>query len=251
MEIIETDNINKLISFPIAIGAGRTARCYKMKDGNVIKIYKHNRMARELISDPFFEDKMMRIDSISNETFIGPKKLVYQNGKIAGYIYELLDGKTLSKLSPKTRLSTIVQDLDVVFRNIKKISDQKFALWDVHTNNIIFDGGYRVIDLDQGGFSVLKSEEEIYLQNAKMVIQTIFDQIYGTNIDRSAEYNRVDVKKYLDSKYLSMRVIELLCDKFKVICEDDDPTLQRIKDKTLAYYKYNNPTYTNRRDFNQ
>ena len=238
MEIIETDNIKKLISFPISIGAGCTARCYKTKEGNVIKIYKHNRFAKELLARPFFEDNMRHIDVISNETFIGPKKLVYQDGKIVGYIYELLHGKTLSKLSSKTRLSTVVQDLDVVFENIKKISQQKFALGDVHTKNIIFDGGYRVIDLDQGGFLTLKSEEEIYLDNARMVIQTIFDQIYGTNIDRSAEYTHVKVDKYINSDYLSMKVIELLCDKYRSVCNSDNPTIQEIKDKTLSYYKY-------------
>lgn len=231
MERVYTDSIKKMLKFPLPIGIGTTARCYIGKDGNVIKLYKDNSDTRFLLKTDNYEEKLVEIGKVSNDTFIGPKKLLYVDNKLAGYIYEYIKGHELAHMRKSARLSQIFGSFEIVLDNIKKISDSHFILRDVHGKNILFNGDYHVIDLDRGVFEDY-DPKTIYNRNTSEVFITLIDQIYGLKPWHDATYSRVNINKY---KYddVDMNLVNDLCNALKDACEDDNPTIHKIRRLTL------------------
>ena len=231
MERVYTDSIKKMLKFPLPIGIGTTARCYIGKDGNVIKLYKDNSDTRFLLKTDNYEEKLVEISKVSNDTFIGPKKLLYIDDKLAGYIYEYIKGNELEHIKRSTKLSQVFNNFEIVLNNIKKISDSNFILRDVHGKNILFNGEYHVIDLDRGVFEDY-DPRTIYNKNTSEVFITLIDQIYGLKPWQDARYSRIDINKY---KYndVDMNLINDLCSALKEACEDDNPTIRKIRRMTL------------------
>lgn len=241
MDKIYVNSIKELIKYPIPIGVGTTARCYMAKDGNVIKKYKNNYDSIKLLNQPNFIENLEGINSISNEYIIGPKKLLYIDNKMSGYIYEYVKSNDICKINSSTKLSTLFKNFEIVLDNIKRISDENFLLQDIHGKNILFYKDiYYFIDLDRGYFTSAFDKDELYILNSRSVLNTVIDSIYKLKPWQDADYIGVDVNSYLYSKYIDIEVIKKLCDDYKNYCKEDDPTLKTIKKKTLSrsYFDY-------------
>lgn len=232
MEIVHTDNVKNLISFPLPIGTGTTARCYKSKDGDVIKVYRDNSDARFLLRTDNFEDKLAQMGEISNDTFIAPKKLLYINNKLSGYIYDYVRAKDLDRISKFTKLSSVFGHFDIVLDNLKKISNKNFILRDVHGRNILFNGKYHVIDLDRGVFEDYDSRT-IYMKNSREVFATVIDQIYGLKPWHEGTYSYVNVNKYKYDDDVDINLVHDFCEDIRKACDDEDPTIRKIRKVTL------------------
>lgn len=232
MEIIRTDNVKNLISYPLPIGVGTTAKCYRSKDGDVIKVYRDNSDARFLLKTDNFEEKLAMMKDISNETFIGPRKLLYVDNKLAGYIYDYVRANDLERISKSTRLSSVFGHFDIVLDNLKRISNQNFILRDVHGRNILFNGNYHVIDLDRGVFEDY-DPRTIYMKNSREVFATVIDQIYGLKPWHEGSYAYVNINKYKYDDDVDINLVHDLCEDLRNACDDEDPTIRKIRRITL------------------
>lgn len=149
MECCDIKYLHKLFIGAKIIGRGQTAICFLLNNGKVFKLFHDidevkNEIKEDIISN--FED----INSISNDTFIGPDTLIFKNGNLIGYTYDYLPGKTLKKLKNTLLVSDILNNYDYLIENTKDISDNKFILRDLHSRNILLGNHFHIIDLDRG-----------------------------------------------------------------------------------------------------
>lgn len=228
LNITDIDIRNKKI-----IGTGTTARCYKLKDGSVLKLFKHNYRAFCLLDKELFKNDLNHFKNITNDTFIGPNKVVLdKNNKINGYIYPYVNGKSFDKLSNNEHFLEVYKNYKQVLIDICKISDEKFSLFDVHPGNIIYDGNIHIIDLDKGFFDNDSSIDFIYKNNCYDVFRSTFGRIYHKKVYEELEFK----DKKIDSLYreictTSIDDINMFLDYIKFYCGNNNPTIGDIKDK--------------------
>lgn len=238
MKKISINHITDIVSIPISIGSGDTAVCYRCKDGNVFKKFKNNDNAEEVMEKEYFFDILEALCESSNNSFIGPKKLVYQKDRFVGYIYEYVEGRTLKYMSPRTKVSTLLEPVDTLFEDLKRITSVGIELHDVHTKNILFDGKHHVIDMDKSFFSK-DSGETLELKNKRLLVTTIFNKIYGLSREEVGEFMNVDVEYFEYNDDASWELFKELMKEYQRICKCDNPSLFQVRNKTLSYKRDN------------
>lgn len=234
MDKIYIESLKEIYKHPFPIGTGTTAKCYMGKDGNVIKIYKSNYDANFLLRTDDYIDKLERICDLSSDIIIGPKVLLFLNNRLAGYIYEHIDGKDLEDVSSNTRISELFKDYHRVVKELMRISSEGFLLQDVHAKNIIFnDNKYKFIDLDRGKFPETMSFEQIYQSNFKNYIEALFSAIYGLKPWHIGEFKDIDINNYKYFYLIENNDYDKLIEEYSNVCGELNPTLKQIRKRTL------------------
>lgn len=168
MKINEVKSVTKFLSkcYPIPLGAGRTAICYLMNDGRVLKLYMNTSKRWELFNT--FNDIIHHfelMDKIKNDSFFPPEELIVKDGKLIGYIFSCVKGKTYH--SYDVPLDRLLKNYDKVYQDVLEVSSKEFLIADLHTKNIIVSNDcFKIIDLDFGSFN---EEFENQKQNLEML----------------------------------------------------------------------------------
>lgn len=234
MDKIHINSITDLVRLPIPIGRGFYAECYMCKDGSVFKKFKNNWRAEKLLSSDRFEEVLSVLCSASSSSYIGPKKLVYKDEKLVGYIYEYVRGKELKEISSSTKVEDLFNGIDPLFEDIKRFTEVGIELYDTNYRNILLDNGsYHIIDLDRSTFSTITDSDDLESQNKQTVLRSIIDRVYDLTPVEEPEFCFVNVNRYLYHDNISGEVLRELVEEYKEVCKKEHPTIRDVKRKTL------------------
>ena len=222
MEVIKNFSVLPYIINSRIIGQGTTAVCF-LKDGIVFKCFKEPRWANER-----FKDRLPKMDGISNDTFIGPEKLLYVNKKVRGYFYPYVEGEVLDRISGDIKLFELFKGYDSLLKDTKLISDKGFRLQDVNEGSIIINNGIKIIDIDRGYF---EDSDKTYDNNAFIIFQTMLENLFiPSEVNITSKEAKLD--EYLNT--ISKGEIDSIngfLDLISNLCDEENPKIKDIRKK--------------------
>ena len=240
MEITEINNKKDYIKGSRFIGIGTTAVCFKRKDGRVFKLYIDTPNTYHLFQSDMIE-RLSNINNIMNDTYIGPKEVLVQDGKVIGYLYPYIGANTLKYINRNISIDQLFNSLDKLIEDTIDISNKGFMLFDVHYKNILFDNRFYVIDLDKG-HSVTYTDN-LLNHNLKQIYQTIFDTIFRIKPWEIVFFNdRVLDTLYHKCRWDDKESLMELVDYLKFKTNKQDPTIKQLK-RSIGYTKQRNDYY--------
>lgn len=234
MEVVEFDK-KIMLSGAYPIGMGKSSICFATSKDEVFKIFRKSILGSKILSDKTFPQKIERISTLTNESFIGPQKLLKTNNEFVGYTYPFINAPTLSALDDSTTIGSLLSGYPKLMINAKKLSEQHFELRGLHSKSMLFDGEFYVIDLDHGVFKDEESIEELYDTNTNLLFTTIIKSIYDIGPIHNLVFDDKDLNlvfHHMDKK--NMEDIEELKKILSYKCSTPDPTLRDIKQKVKA-----------------
>lgn len=234
MKVTNIESVIPYLKGSRFIGIGYTAMCFLMNNGKVFKLYIETFSKKNLfecISNPI--EHFSKINEIKNETYIAPDELLLKNGKVIGYLYDYINGKTLRRLNYS--LDLLINSYDKLIEDTYKISEQGFDLFDVHDKNILFDNKFRIIDLDKGEYKEYGTER-IFNSNMSEINKTIIYNVFSEPRYKEIRFCDCDRKElYNQSLYTDVyKMKELLKDLKKVGTKRKQLTWR--KDKVITSY---------------
>lgn len=240
MKITEVDDVFKYVKVKSPCGLGTTAICFLTKDNRVLKLYLNTYRTKKLI-DSSFLDKLNKINSIQNDTFVGPDEVLVHDDRVIGYLYPYIKSSTLKKINLNTRLNDITNSLDKLLTDTKDISDNCFNLYDVHSGNILFNGEYKVIDLDWGKIS--KPDNLLYLYNMRKIFFTINHSIFNATPKDILIFKDANTRSiYRATNWTDINSINEFYASLEEECKINNPTVKQLR-KTINKEKVYNSYY--------
>ncbi len=231
MAVVEIKSILPYMLGSIPIGVGTTAVCFLNAKNNVIKLYYNSGNTYELFHSRDMLKHLEFISSISNSTYIGPTDILLKKEKVIGYIYPYIYKDTLSKMPSYITLKDILRGYPELLSNTRKISEQKFRLYDIHHKNILFSNGYKIIDLDKGYIETNeKYLEGLFVDNMRQIIKVIVEQLYDLKIDEHLLFKDEELQKlYVNVLYEQPNRLYELLEKIFYKCETKDDVKKRVR----------------------
>lgn len=238
MEIINVDNLKEYKGY--LIGRGTTAKCYKIDDNNVAKLFHKSFSYYLNIDDAFTMNKFETLSKIDTETYKGMDKILVKDRKIVGYIYPFVEGKVLHQVRKKLYVNDILKNYGKMIEDTKRISSLGVEINDLHDKNIIYDGSLKIIDLDRWKIRPLLDVEKINSINIRKINQEIIKIIFGAKQYETICFDDFDLMRLyysMNSKEDFVRFLELL----KKECLDlENLKFSKIKRKVKHINKYDN-----------
>lgn len=115
-------------------------------------------------------------------SFISPIKISYLNNKFNGYLMKLCKGSNLKERSLEVSIQDFIRSSDKLFCDTLMLSESKYLMQDIKKSNVMFDNGFKVIDMDfyiycDGWFlnDLIKDKSSIIKYNQKCVTQMLID----------------------------------------------------------------------------
>lgn len=146
------------------LGKGVFADVYEYQ-GKAIKIYKNN-IERKT------KKNIKKLSNYKNDNYIFPEDLVYLNYRLKGYTQEKVDGITLYELMCALNRDCIdmsfncfMEEYFKLVKSTKKISDEGISICDLHDQNAMFDGSFKILDTGDYLVDEKTSLDEIYEEN--------------------------------------------------------------------------------------
>jgi len=188
--IFEDSNLFSHLPF---LGDGSHADVYKFRIGKEIYALKvFNGLYKENIKD--YEPKL----DINIESYISPIKLLYVNDKFKGYIMRFCQGKDLEK-RPKLSITVdeFARSASKLFDDTKKLTELKYSIYDSFISNVMYDNGFKMIDMDSYPYEINKSYSEIEDLNNIRLNQMLTDIFINSTGLAEMFFKNVDLKKKL------------------------------------------------------
>lgn len=229
MEIIEAKSVLPYIINSKPIGIGATAICF-LKDGMVFKKYMNTDTAHKLLIYGDMMEKLQNLSEISNDTYVGPQKVILVNGKIKGYMYPYEPGKTLNHVNSDIKLFDLFKGYEKLVKDTKLISNQRFKLVDVHCTDIVFNGDFKVIDNDRG--RITYGSYNLYHNNTKKLFDAIMRYIFKVYQNYILQPVDSGLRQKIDhTDVTDMNDINELLEYIADMCDDENPSVKKVRKK--------------------
>lgn len=195
-------------SYPIGIGT--TGICYLMKDKRVLKIFL-NTCGTEYLFSKYENilDHFDQINTLKNDSYIVPEELLIKDKQCVAYIYDYIESRTLKYIKLNTKIDSLLYGYDKLYEDTKDISNKKFCLYDLHDKNILFNGNYKIIDLDKGTFENEMTEENIFKNNMNLINKIILYSLFRIKNDKIMDFYNIKLsesyKKNIMNDYKGMK----------------------------------------------
>lgn len=239
MKTTEIKSILPYLIGSIPIGIGTTAICFLMPNGKVLKLYMNTYLKRELFYYHDMRKHLEFLNSISNDSYIGPEELLMKNNEVIGYIYTYINALELKRLRNNIKLNDVVKGYEKLYNDTLKISNNKFRLKDLHQKNILFNGNYYIIDLDKG-FLDDRDNNEIFNSNIIDINNIILNAIFDLKFFEHLSFYDDDLDELLYSSLYENHedFYELLQRLF-----DNNLTKKEVKENIRIYVHKKDPNY--------
>ncbi len=226
------------------LGIGTLGICFLTPDEKVLKIFLNKyRIARLKEFHPDLVEHFSDINSLGNDTYMVPEKLLMRGNEVMGYLAAFGKGHRISNFSGNLRVREIISAYDVLMEDTQKISEQKFRLSDVHNGNILYDeelNHFSCIDLDKGSIEGESlTSDAIMRMNMRAINDCIICSLFGVNIlYKTINFYDYDLQKLYEE--VTLRDYSAIDDFFAYLFEvtrENDPTismLHREKRKILS-----------------
>lgn len=138
------------------LGYGSHSDVYKLdigKDSYALKVF--NGLYPERLGN--YIAKM----NIKIESYISPVKILYINDKFKGYLMKFCKGKDLEKRKLDIPVVEFAKSATKLIKDTKKLTCLKYNIYDTFISNVMYDDGFKMIDMDDYPFEAKKSVKEI------------------------------------------------------------------------------------------
>lgn len=159
------------------INCGGNSTVYKIKVGEeyyALKIFNS--------LDHWKVEKFERKLDLSIPSFISPIKISYLNNKFNGYLMKLCRGDNLLEQNLDISIGDFIRSSDKLFYDTILLSESKYLIQDISKANVMFDNGFKVIDMDFYAYcpeyvfnDLINNINEIRRYNKKSVTQMLID----------------------------------------------------------------------------
>lgn len=206
-------NDESIFQFLPSAGFGRGSKSdvYKIrisKELYALKIF--NGLCKEDIKN--YERKL----GIDINSYISPLKLSYIRKEFNGYLMDYCEGTDLEK---KRILNVPIKQFDLNVKDLEedthKLSELKFILYDTFISNVMYDGGFKMIDIDDYIYDRNKSVSEIDNLNKKRINLLLMD-IFLNSTGLANTFHKSVVLTKLMSECTSGRIT--FSEFYNIIC---------------------------------
>lgn len=159
--------------------------------GKYAKVYDYNGKAIKIYRDDLDRKRIKSIKTMSkynNDIFVFPENLVYIDDCLKGFTQEKVEGITLFEMKFAVLRDYFDVEFDVFYEDyqklkeaVKQISDEHLIVYDLHDENIMFNGGFKVIDTEDYKIDYKRKKEEIYKANMINFIDLLVSDFFCLN----------------------------------------------------------------------
>ncbi len=215
------------------INSGGNATVYKLKVDDeyyALKIFK--------TLAPWKVEKFERKLDLSIPSFISPIKISYFNNKFNGYLMKLCRGDNLLEQNLDISIGDFIRSSDKLFYDTNLLSESKYLIQDISKTNVMFDGGFKVIDMDfyaycpEGVFNdSINNIGEIRRYNKKSVTRVLID-IFAWNAEIKKLFEQVKELEQLENDCIIGKIslnqfLSTLCG---LVCRNEEYESTKIEE---------------------
>lgn len=245
MEAIEIKNL-KINFWKLRIlGIGTLGICFLLPERKVLKLFFNKHRVYELKNrHGDLITHFNYINSVGNETFMVPEKLLMRNGEIVGYIASYGLGRQIAHFRKETKINNLIEAYEPLIDDTKKISEKKFRLHDVHDGKVLYNeilNSFCCIDLDKGYKEDSTRTKDLVQLNMRAINKCLICSLFGVDIlYKNVEFYNYDLRHLHEEATLRdyMAIYDFFECLFKEI-ENEDPTIGTLhheKRKILSVY---------------
>jgi len=180
-------------SYVRPIGEGSHSYIYRFrigKDMYALKLYK----------DCFEKTDLEKIEhklDIDIESYINPKKVLYIRDEYSGYLMKLCKGKDLEKRKLDITIDEFAKSVVKLMDDTTKLSKLNYNIYDSYISNVMYDDGFRMVDMDDY-FYVPKDKFKNIEKTNDIRLNQMLCEIFIKNADLGRLYfNNVSFKKFI------------------------------------------------------
>ena len=201
------------------LGQGKFGICYLMENGYILKKFNVPLPVVDL-------DKFKYFLKYKNDSIMFPINFIYDDVYLYGHISKRAFGKRLVDTFSSSNLLNMSTRSIKLENNIKYISKGKIQMFDIHDENVIYDGNkFSVIDTDQyfkmNNLYTIKEVENINIGYYKNMIK----ELTISNLSKF-KYNRFIIDKLYKYEKLDISGSEMI---YKIKCDLDKYYKEDIK----------------------
>lgn len=125
------------------LGWGSRSDVYKINiENNAYALKIFNGFCKEELDR--YEEKL----DIDIESYISPIKISYINGKFNGYVMKLCRGENLFDKKLNINISNFYKSAMKLYKDTYALSKLGYKIFDLYPANIMYDNGFKIIDMD-------------------------------------------------------------------------------------------------------
>ncbi len=159
------------------IGSGKTSYCFLLRNGLVLKIYKHNLEKQRLFNCVSMQEQIFIMNTLKNDSYLTPEIVYKYREEILGYCIDYKKAKTLAKINNQCKVFELINSIEKLVQDTYLVGEKRFILKDIHNRNILYNGDFYIIDLDYG-YIGKETIEEINKQNIQTIMNTILSTLF-------------------------------------------------------------------------
>lgn len=197
-------------SYVRPIGSGSHSDIYKFRIGReeyALKLY-----------NGCYEESIERIEpkiNINIDSYVSPKKILYIGNEFAGYLMDLCKGKDLEKRKLDITIEEFAKSTVKLMDDTDKLSKLNYNIYDAFISNVMYDNGFKMIDMDDYPYVPNKTKDEIERINTQRLNQMLCE-IFIKNANLGKLYfGNVSFKKMVkrceDGEVLFEELFNTLC----------------------------------------
>ncbi len=177
---LHIDNLDELTQNEIS--STDNGKCYRVNDDLVFKYVENPN-----------EDIIKRLSKFYSTHFAFPRALVYENGKLIGYIREFVIGEMITNLPEFVSFEKYTNEMERIEREIEVLTKYKLRIVGLNRKNIIFDNeqGTRIIDTE--GVFEENSSNNLYSSNMIAFSSNIMYPVFNMN---ETEFTNEKLNRY-------------------------------------------------------
>ena len=152
MNFINREHFNILLKNLKPLGIGSQGMCFLDEKHKIVYKVFHEYFDYE--KSNYKEEEILRFSHIDNKTFIWPKDVLIVKNEIVGYTMPYVKSKNLYERNPLLiNLDSLETAIQESTKDIKLLTDNKVAMYDVMYNILYRNGKIAIIDTMEYGTS--------------------------------------------------------------------------------------------------
>ena len=185
---------NELFAHLPRLGFGGNSDVYKFRIGKEIYALKvFNGLREENIEN--YERKL----KLDIESYISPKKLLYVKDKFSGYIMKYCKGGDLQKRKKlNITIDEFVKSSTKLFYDTNLLSNLNYVIFDTYITNVMYDDGFKMIDLDDYRYEKNVNIDEIKKINNKRLNNMLVTIFINTTNLAALSYTDIEFTKIIN-----------------------------------------------------
>ena len=190
-KIIFDNFINFEKVFP-SLGWGSQGDVYKIKvEGEFYALKVFNGLERVSLRN--YEKKM----KINIDSYISPLRILYINDKFSGYLMKYCKGKDLEKRKLNISIDEFAKSATKLIKDTNKLTIYRYSIYDTYISNVMYDNGFKMIDMDCYPYEDKKGLREINDLNNRRLNQMLVNIFLNSTGLANIFFQNVELTKLM------------------------------------------------------